>query len=67
MFCIVINDLPEIWERIRRVTTGNTIILVWQNNVIYGGGGGGIQAYNFGNFDFEIWVEGESQDTSRHF
>ena len=28
------------------------------------GGGGGFQAYNFGNFDFEIWVEGGGQDTS---
>ena len=29
--------------------------------------GEGVQAYNFGNFDFEIWlwVEGEGQDTSR--
>ena len=37
--------------------------------VIRGGGGGGrwVQAYNFGNFDFEIWVEGEGQDTSRLF
>ena len=32
-----------------------------------GGGGGGIQAYNFGNFDYEIRVEGEGQDTSRLF
>ena len=24
-----------------------------------GGGGGGGQAYNFGKFDFEIWVEEE--------
>ena len=31
------------------------------------GGGGGVQAYNFGNFDFDIWVEGEGQDTSRRF
>ena len=27
----------------------------------------GVQAYNFGNFDFNIWVEGEGQDTSRKF
>ena len=25
--------------------------------VLRGGGGGGVQAYNFGKFDFEIWVE----------
>ena len=31
------------------------------------GGGGGVQAYNFGNFDYEIRVEGEGQDTSRLF
>ena len=24
-----------------------------------GGGGGGVQAYNFGNFNYEIQVEGE--------
>ena len=27
----------------------------------------GVQAYNFGNFHYEIWVEGEGQDTSRLF
>ena len=27
----------------------------------------GAQAFNFGNFDFEIWVEGEGQDTSQNF
>ena len=27
-----------------------------------GRGGGGVQAYNFGNFEFEIWVEEEGQD-----
>ena len=27
--------------------------------------GGGVQAFNFGNFDYEIRVEGEGQDTSR--
>ena len=34
-----------------------------------GGGGGrvGVQAYNFGNFNFEIRVEGEGHDTSRLF
>ena len=32
-----------------------------------GGGGGGVQAYIFGNSDFEIWVEREGQDTSRRF
>ena len=32
-----------------------------------GGGGGGVQAYNFGNFNCEIRVEGEGQDTSRIF
>ena len=32
-----------------------------------GGGAGEVQAYNFGNFDFEIRVEGECQDTSRNF
>ena len=31
------------------------------------GGGGGVQAYNIGNFDYEIRVEGEGQDTSRLF
>ena len=31
------------------------------------GGGGGVQAYNFGNFNYEIRVEGEGQDTSRLF
>ena len=25
------------------------------------------QAYNFGKFDFEMWVEGEGQDTSWNF
>ena len=29
--------------------------------------GGEVQAYNFGNFDYEIRVEGEGQDTSRIF
>ena len=29
--------------------------------------GGGVQAYNFGNFNYEIQVEGEGQDTSRLF
>ena len=28
---------------------------------------GGSQAYNFGNFNYEIRVEGEGQDTSRLF
>ena len=28
---------------------------------------GGVQAYNFGNFNYEIRVEGEGQDTSRRF
>ena len=32
-----------------------------------GGGGGGVQAFNFGNFNFEIRVKGEGQDTSRFF
>ena len=32
-----------------------------------GGGGGGVQAYNFGNFNYEIRVDGEGQDTSRIF
>ena len=36
-------------------------------NSIKGGGGGGVQAYNFGNFDYEIRVEVEGQDTSRLF
>ena len=27
-------------------------------------GGGGVQTYNFGNFNYEIRVEGEGQDTS---
>ena len=31
------------------------------------GGGGAVQAYNFGKFDFEIWVKGEGQDTFRNF
>ena len=31
------------------------------------GGGGGVQAYNFGNFNYVIRVEGEGQDTSRLF
>ena len=31
------------------------------------GGGGGVQAYNFGNFEFEIRVEEEGQDTSQLF
>ena len=31
------------------------------------GGGGGVQAYNFGNFNYEIPIEGEGQDTSRIF
>ena len=31
------------------------------------GGGGGVQAYKFGNFNYEIRVEGEGQDTSRLF
>ena len=30
-------------------------------------GGGGVQAYNFGNFNYEIRVEGEGQDTYRLF
>ena len=30
-------------------------------------GAGGVQAYNFGNFNYEIRVEGEGQDTSRFF
>ena len=29
--------------------------------------GGGVQAYNFGNFNYELRVEGEGQDTSRLF
>ena len=29
--------------------------------------GGGVQVYNFGNFNYELRVEGEGQDTSRHF
>ena len=32
-----------------------------------GGGGGGVQAFYFGKTDFELGVEGEGQDTSRHF
>ena len=32
-----------------------------------GGGGGGVQGYNFGNFNYEIRVEKEGQDTSRLF
>ena len=32
-----------------------------------GGGGGGVQAYNFGNFKYEIRFEGEGQDTPRLF
>ena len=32
-----------------------------------GGGGRGVQAYNFGNFNFEIRVEREGQDMSRVF
>ena len=32
-----------------------------------GGGGGGVQAYNFGNLNYVIRVEGEGQDTSRNF
>ena len=31
------------------------------------GGGGGVQAYNFGNFNFKIGVEGEGQNTSQLF
>ena len=30
-------------------------------------GGGGVQAYNFINFNYEIRVEGEGQDTSQLF
>ena len=30
-------------------------------------GGGGVQAYKFGNFDFEILIEREDQDTSQLF
>ena len=44
---------------------------VWMFYLLRGGGGGGggvgVQAYNFGNFDYEIRVEGEGQDTSRLF
>ena len=29
-------------------------------------GGGGVQAFNFGKYDFEILVEREGQDTSLH-
>ena len=32
-----------------------------------GGGGGGVQGYNFGNFNYEIRVEEEGEDTSRLF
>ena len=32
-----------------------------------GGGGGGFQGYNFGNFNYEIRVEEEREDTSRLF
>ena len=31
------------------------------------GEGGRVQAYNFGNFDYEIRVEEEGQDTYRRF
>ena len=36
-------------------------------NELKGGGGGGVQAYYFGNFQYEIRVEGEGQDTPRLF
>ena len=34
---------------------------------MFKGEGGGVQAYNFGNFNYEIRVEGEGQDTSQLF
>ena len=32
-----------------------------------GGGGTGVHAYNFGKNEFKLGVEGEGQDTCRHF
>ena len=29
--------------------------------------GGGVQASQLGKLDFELWVKGDGQDTSRHF
>ena len=46
---------------------GVTLPITATYPLIKGGGGGGVQAYNFGNFDYEIRVEGEGQDTSRLF
>ena len=44
------------------------IMLLRLINLRGGGGGcGGFRAYHFGKKDFELGVEGEGQDTSRHF
>ena len=46
---------------------GNMLIDKIANNICFLRGGGGVHAYNFGNFDNDIRVEGEGQDTSRLF
>ena len=35
--------------------------------ILRGGGGGGVQTYNFGNFDYEIRVEGKARTRPQFF
>ena len=55
------NDMVQYLD----ATSSNTLQALVGPKTLRGGGGD--QAYNFGNFDYEIRVEGEGQDTSRIF
>ena len=65
---LILKCISRVLDYIYMQFLVDDVLMRWLCNInVKGGGGGGVQAYHFGQNDFELGVGGEGQDTSQHF